>query len=95
MSKIKPVEGYIYFTETQLVKLEHAIGFDFQLVKNNKFISTRNYFSCERVDEDWEYLSAVGYAKRINRGKRFPIYTVTRKGKNFIQRVTNVKIIDA
>lgn len=81
--------------ETQLEKMEHAIGFRFDRIKKNKYVAYRNYFAAPLVDdEDWKWLVGMGYAEQGEVTQSGIFYHVTRAGMDFIERVTGIKIIE-
>ena len=76
-----------------LDRMLHAIGLDNSAPNNGVYEAYRNCSYYTEVNNDWEYLVALGYAKRINSedGKEF-IYSVTRDGLHVIADATGLLI---
>lgn len=78
-----------------LEKMEHALGFNFNRVKKNKYVAYRNYYAAPRCDDnDWRYLASIGYAEQGEITQSCIMYHVTREGMDFIERVTGIKILE-
>lgn len=86
----------IAIRQSVLEKMEHAIGFDFERVKRNRYTAYRNYYVAPKCDDkDWKYLVSIGYAEVGKSTESCIYYHVTNKGMDFIERVTGVKILDS
>lgn len=74
----------------------HCIGYKQKRVKRGRYIAFRNYFTTNGSRWEWDKLVEYGYAVV----SPFPqggspaakMYSVTRKGMDFLERVTGVKI---
>ena len=87
--------GVIAVRERALEKMEHAIGFNFDKVKKNKYNAYRNHYAAPKCDDnDWLHLVDIGFAKRGDVTDNCIMYHVTREGMDFIERVTGTTITE-
>lgn len=87
--------GIIAVRERALEKMEHAIGFNFDKVKKNKYNAYRNHYAAPKCDDnDWLHLVDIGFAKRGDVTDNCIMYHVTRDGIDFIERVTGTTITE-
>lgn len=84
---------YEKVTYKQIDDMKHAIGFSNRRVhgtKHRRYEPYRNYFNTGECDvEDWERLVAIGFAEKGNDNW----YSVSADGREFLERVTGVKIL--
>ena len=84
---------YEKVTYKQIDDMKHAIGFERGRVrgtKHRRYEPYRNYFNTGGGDvEDWEQLVAIGFAEKGNDNW----YSVSDDGREFLGRVTGVKIL--
>lgn len=80
----------------QVELMLHCIGYMPKRVKRGKYIAFRNYFTANGPRWEWERLVEYGYAgvEPFPRGcsPAAKMYSVTRKGMDFLEGVTGVKI---
>lgn len=76
----------------------HCIGYMPKRIKRGKYIAFRNYFTTNGPRWEWDRLVEYGYAEiePFPRGHSLAakLYSVTRKGMDFLEGITGVKIED-
>jgi hypothetical protein len=81
---------------SQLLDMQHAIGYTTEKVKRKKFTAYRNYFTTSKPNEDWDDLVSQEYAEREpyprGVGNDPQIYRVTEKGFKELERILHIKI---
>lgn len=84
---------YENVTYKQIDDMKHAIGFENRKVtgtKHRKYEPYRNYFNTGVRDvPGWEHLVSIGFATK----SRDNWYHVSDDGREFLSRVTGVKIL--
>ena len=84
---------YEKVTYKQIDHMKHAIGFERGRVrgtKHRRYEPYRNYFNTGACDvEDWEQLVSIGFATK----SRDNWFHVSDDGREFLSRVTGVKIL--
>lgn len=80
----------------QVELMLHCIGYTPQRVKRGKYIAFRNYFTTNGPRWDWDRLVEYGYAEvePFSKGcsPDAKMYSVTRKGMDFLEGITGIKI---
>lgn len=81
----------------QLDLMKHAIGMDAVKTKRGVYTAYRNRYITYQKCEPWEHLVKCGYATVYNEQPEGDallqyVYSVTRAGMDFIERVLGIKI---
>lgn len=78
MSKIK-------LSIRQIEMMQHAIGFNRNSIKNNKYMAYRNRYIASKPDNEWEELVSFGYAtKREFEIEKQIAYYVSELGMKYL-----------
>lgn len=69
----------------QIEMMQHALGFNRNSIKNNKYIAYRNRYIVSKPDNDWEELVFIGYAtKREFEIEKQVAYYVSELGMKYL-----------
>lgn len=81
---------------SQMLDMQHAIGYAMSKVKRKRYTTYRNYFTTGERHADWDDLVEQGYAERApfphGGGKDPQMYRVTQNGVEELERVLHIKI---
>lgn len=65
--------------------MQHALGFNRNSIKNNKYMAYRNRYIVSKPDNDWEELVFIGYAtKREFEIEKQVAYYVSELGMKYL-----------
>lgn len=83
----------ISITIEQLDNMKHALGYKRDKVKRGKYEAYRNYYATPTIDESWQQLVDKGYAicGKVN---KYVLYSVSAKGKELLECLLDIKIVD-
>lgn len=80
----------------QVELMQHCIGYAPRRVKHGEYIAFRNYFTTNGPRWEWDRLVEYGYAEvePFSQGcsPAAKMYSVTRKGMDFLEGILGVKI---
>lgn len=69
----------------QIEMMQHALGFNRNSIKNNKYMAYRNRYIVSKPDNDWEELVFIGYAtKREFEIEKQVAYYVSELGMKYL-----------
>lgn len=69
----------------QIEMMQHALGFNRNSIKNNKYMAYRNRYIVSKPDNDWEELVSIGYAtKREFEIEKQVAYYVSELGMKYL-----------
>lgn len=69
----------------QIEMMQHALGFNRNSIKNNKYMAYRNRYIVSKPDNDWEELVSIGYAtKREFEIEKQIAYYVSKLGMKYL-----------
>ena len=82
----------------QVENMLHCIGYSVRRIKRGTYTAYRNRFITNGPRDEWDRLVKDGYAKvKPFSGGTSPsarLYSVTRKGLDFLESCTGVKIVE-
>lgn len=83
----------------QVENMLHAIGYKAKNVKRGKYIAFRNHYTTNDSEPQWDKVVESGHAAVKDFGEGFinpkaKMYSVTRKGLDFLEGVIGAKIIE-